>query len=109
MTHVGTPTAIDRIREVLADGPSTEAELRALRAQADGWRRVLEGRLGAAERRLRELASDPASSLAAIAGELREVDPLRRELAETRALIDRLDSHARDLRSVWVAAGRTGR
>lgn len=109
MTHVGTPTAIVRIREVLADRPSTEAELRTLRAQADGWGRVLEGRLSAGERRLRELMSDPASSLAAIADELRQVDSLRRELAETRALIDRLDEHARDLRSVWVTAGRTGR
>jgi hypothetical protein len=104
---VGTPTAIDRIREVLADRPSTEAELRTIRAQAEGWRRVLEGRLGAAERRLGELMRDPASSLAAIAAELREVDPLRRELADTRVLIERLDARAHELRSGWVTAGRS--
>lgn len=106
---VGSPVAIERIHEVLADEPSTEAELRALRAQADGWARVLEGRLRAGERRLGELTTDPASSLAAIAVELRTVDPLGKELAETLELIDRLDERARGLRSGWLTAGRTGR
>ena len=106
MTNVGTPAAIELIQEVLADRPSTEAELRALRAQADGWARVLEGRVSAGERRLREMMADPASSLAEIAGELRHVDPLRRQLADTRVLIDRLDARARDLRSGWVSVHR---
>ena len=106
MTNVGTPAAIELIQEVLADRPSTEAELRALRAQADGWARVLKGRVSAGERRLREMTADPASSLAEIAGELRHVDPLRRQLVETRVLIDRLDERARDLRSGWVSAHR---
>jgi len=106
---VGTPAAIERIQRVLAEEPSTEAELRALRAQADGWARVLEGRVRAGERRLRELTTDPASSLAAIAGELRTVDPLRRELVATLELLDRLDERARDLRSVWLSAGRVAR
>lgn len=107
--QIGTPSAIDRIQEVLADRPATEAELRALRGQADGWERVLRGRVGARERRLLELTGDPASSLAEIADELRDVEVLRRELAETRVLIDRLDERAHDLRSAWVSVGGLSR
>lgn len=103
--EIGTPEAIDRIRDVLADRPATEAELRAMRVQAEGWTRVLESRLTSRERRLLELDADPASSLADIADELRHVHPLRRELAETRGLIEQLDRRARDLRSAWVSAG----
>lgn len=99
---IGEPSAIDRIRAVLAERPATEAELRTLRGEADGWTRVLEARLRAGEVRLSELTDDPASSLAAIAGELREVDPLRRELAETRSLIEQLDTRAREVRSEWL-------
>ena len=99
---IGEPSAIDRIRAVLADRPATEAELRTLRGEADGWTRVLEGRLHAGERRLSALTDDPTSSLAAIAGELREVEPIRRELSETRSLIEQLDARAREVRSEWL-------
>jgi chromosome segregation ATPase len=102
---VGTPAAIARIRAVLRDDPSTEAELRALRLRADGWARALEGRVNARERRLAELNADAESSLAEIADVLREVEPLRRELADTLELIQRLDLRSRDLRSRWVSTG----
>jgi hypothetical protein len=97
------PIAIARIQEVLADRPATEAELRALTEQAGGWARTLEGQVRAGEGRLAGLAGDPGSSLSEIATELRRLDPLRRDLAETRSLIAQLEQRARELRSSWLA------
>ena len=98
---------IERLREVLGDQPVTEAELRALSEQAGGWARTLEGQIHASERRLRELAAEPSSSLAEIAGELRRVDTLGPELAEVRLLLSELELRAHRLRSAWLA-GPTG-
>jgi hypothetical protein len=100
---LGTPTAINRIRAVLADEPSTEAELRTLRMHADAWARTLEGRVGSRERRLEQLSGDPESSLAEIAEVLRELEPLRRDRGATLDLIRRLDERARDLRARWLS------
>jgi len=91
-----------RLREVLGDQPVTEAELRALSEQADGWARTLEGQIYASEHRLRELAADPASRLAEMAAELRRVDTLRPELDELRALLIELGERAHALRASWV-------
>jgi hypothetical protein len=97
---------IERLREVLRDQPVTEAELRTLSERAGGWARTLEGQIHASERRLRELAADPASSLADIAGELRRVDSLSPELAEVRSLLAGLELRAHRLRSTWLAGTR---
>jgi len=98
---------IQQLRDVLGDQPVTEAELRTLSERADGWARTLEGQIHASERRLRDFAADPASSLAEIAAELRRVEALGPELAEVRSLLDGLEQRAHRLRSAWLA-GSTG-
>ena len=94
---------IGRLREVLGDRPVTEAELRALSERAGGWARTLAGQIHASERRLRELADDPESSLADIAVELRRLELLRPELEELRSLLAELEGRAHQLRSAWLA------
>jgi hypothetical protein len=91
-----------RLREVLGDSPATEAELRTLTEQADGWARALLAQIEASERRLGELTSDPASPIADMAGELRRVETLRPELEELRSLLTRLEERARELRTAWL-------
>ena len=98
---------VERLREVLSDQPVTEAELRTLSERADGWARTLEGQIHASERRLRELAADPASSLADIAAELRRVETLGPDLAEVRSLLAELEQRAHRLRSAWLAGEQT--
>ena len=102
LIEIGAPSAIARIRDVLDDAPATEAELRTLASDAGGWLRVLEARLAARERGLRVLSESETSSIAEIADELRTVYVLRREVADTRSLIERLDERARELRGRWV-------
>jgi hypothetical protein len=92
-----------RLRDVLSDRPVTEAELRALSEQADGWARTLHGQIHASERRLRELVSDPASPLAEIAVELRRVETLRPELDEFSRLLAELEARAHELRGAWLS------
>ena len=87
---------------MLADAPSTEAELRALASDARGWARVLQGRLEARERHLRELVEDPESSIAALADALRSVVSLRHQVSETLWLLAQLDDRSRELRVRWV-------
>lgn len=87
---------------MLAEQPATEAELRALASEAGGWLRVLEGRLAAREERLGELTAAPESSIADMAEELRHVASMRRQLADTRSLLERLDERSRELRGRWV-------
>jgi hypothetical protein len=92
-----------RLRDVLTERPVTEAELRKLSEQADGWARTLEGQIHASERRLRELVADPASPLAEIAAELRRVEILRPELEEFRSLLAELELRAHELRGAWLS------
>jgi hypothetical protein len=92
-----------RLRDVLTERPVTEAELRALSEQADGWARTLEGQIHASERRLGELVADPASPLAEIAAELRRVEILRPELEEFRSLLAELELRAHELRGAWLS------
>ena len=54
---------LSRVRDVLAEEPVTETELRALSEQADGWVRALRGQVDATERRLDALVADPTTSL----------------------------------------------
>ena len=97
---------IERLRDVVADEPVTEAELRTLSEHAGGWARTLEGQIRTSERRLGQLTADPESSLADIADELRRVETLRPQLAEVRSLLDGLDERAHRLRTAWLAAFR---
>ncbi len=93
---------VSRLRDVLADEPVTEAELRALCEQVDAWVLTLRGQLDGAERRLDALVGDPAASLGELADELRRVDSLLPALAEARTLHERLQAQARRIRSAWL-------
>ena len=96
---------VARLREVLADGPATEAELRLLRDQADGWALALRGQIDASERRLDSAVADAGASLTEVAAELRRLELLRPELAELEGLLARLEERARELRAGWVRKG----
>jgi len=98
---------INRLQEVLDRRPATEAELRSLKEQAEGWERALSGQLESSERRLRRLNANPASSLAQIASELRRVEKLRPQLTEVRLLLDELEQRARQLRTEWLLSQAT--
>jgi hypothetical protein len=101
---VQTPDLVllDRLREVLANQPVTETELRALIEQADGLVRTLGAHMVGSERRLSTLTDDPDSSLTEIAAELHRVDGLRPRLEEARALLAELETRARELRTSWL-------
>ena len=98
---------IRRLREVRDRRPATEAELRALTEQAEAWARTVSGQIEASERRIRRLTSNPASSLAQIAGELRRVEKLRPQLNEVHALLNDLENRARELRTEWLLSQAT--
>ena len=91
-----------RLREVRDRVPATESELRTLTEQAEAWARTVNGQIEASERRIRRLTSNPASSLAQIAAELRRVENLRPQLNEVRSLIEDLEHRARELRTEWL-------
>jgi len=98
---------IRRLREVLDRRPATEADLRSLKEQAEGWARALDGQLESSERRLRRLNANPASSLAQIASELRRVERLRPQLNEVRSLLEDLEQRSRQLRTEWLLSQAT--
>lgn len=91
-----------RLREVLGESPVTEAELRALIEQADGWARALRAHVESSERRLESLAADAESPLAEVARELRRVDLLHPALTDALALLESLEARARQLRTAWL-------
>ena len=91
-----------RLREVVADEPVTEAELRTLTEQADGLVRALRGQLETSERRVDELSASEGASLAEIGAELRRAESLRPSLEEARSLLADLDDRARQLRTSWL-------
>jgi hypothetical protein len=93
---------LERLREVLADQPVTETELRGLIEQADGLVRTLGAHMAGSERRLNELTADPDSSLTEIATELHRVEGLRPRLEEARTLLSDLETRARELRTSWL-------
>ncbi len=99
----GLDTALfDRLRQVLAGGDTTEAELRELTDEAGGWVRGLRAQVRASEQRLRALNRDPTAPIAAIADELRRVEALRPQYREARELARALDDRARELRTTWL-------
>jgi hypothetical protein len=98
-----------RLREVLADRPATESELRTLKEQAEAWARTVGGQLESSERRIRRLNQNPASSLAQIASELRRVEQLRPQLAEVRDLLADLEYRSRQVRTEWLLSQATSR
>jgi uncharacterized protein YicC (UPF0701 family) len=91
-----------RLREVLADRPATESELRTLAEEADAWKRALQAQIHASERRVAELSADPAGSLAPIASELQRIESLRPELIEVTSLHEELEQRARSMRTEWL-------
>jgi hypothetical protein len=106
---------IRRLREVRErTTPATESELRMLTEQAEAWARTVEGQIHSSERHIARLNSNPASSLAQIADELRRVETLRPQLREVRSLLSDLENRARELRTQWLltqatSAGATAR
>ena len=121
LTSIAHPTArvavrelvlLERLREVLANRPVTETELRGLIDQADGLVRTLGAHMGGSERRLTELAADPDSSLAEIAIELHRVEPwqLRNPRRIARCPPDFIAAFCQQLRHGESDAGtRTGK
>lgn len=91
-----------RLRDIVSGDPATESELRALADQAGGWERAVAAQLRAAEDRLGRLNGDPTSSIADIAGEIRRVETLKRELDEARFLLAGLEQRTRELRTSWL-------
>lgn len=93
----------ERLRAVIADDTVTEATLRKLTEQGRACALILDARLERHERRLTELSADPESLLADIAEAMRAVNELRPDLEELHSLLDHLATHARELRSAWLA------
>jgi hypothetical protein len=93
---------LERLRDVVAQQPVTETELRGLIEQADGLVRTLGAHMAGSERRLNELSADPDSSLKEIATELHRVEGLRPRLDEARTLLADLEVRARELRTSWL-------
>jgi hypothetical protein len=92
-----------RLRAVLDRRSVTESELRKLTEEGEACVRILDARLRRSEAHLAELSTDPASSLAEIAGEVRAADELRPHLDELHALLAKLDELARESRASWLA------
>jgi hypothetical protein len=92
-----------RVRAVLDGRSVTESELRRLTEEGEACARILDARLERSERRLAALSSDPASSLAEIAAEVRAADDLRPDLDELHRLLGELGELARAFRASWLA------
>lgn len=93
----------DRLRAVADRQPVTEGELRKLAEEGRACALILGAQLERSERRLEELASDPTSSLAELADELRAVNALRPDLAELHELLAELGGRAREFRAGWLS------
>jgi hypothetical protein len=98
-------TVTRRLREVIAGAASTEAELRLLAEQGEALTRALDASVRTSESRLGALASDPGAELAEMASELRRVERLRAELADTEAALVAFEVRARTLRGKWLGQG----
>jgi hypothetical protein len=101
---VETPDRVllERLRQVVADQPVTETELRGLIDQADGLVRTIGAHMAGSEQRLDALSDDPESSLREIASELHRVELLRPRLDEARRLLAGVQDRARELRTAWL-------
>jgi uncharacterized coiled-coil DUF342 family protein len=93
----------ERLRAVLDGRSVTEAELRKLAEEGRACALIMRAQLERSERRLSELAADPASALTEMAAALRDVNDLRPELNELHALLAELQERAREFRAAWLA------
>ena len=91
-----------RLREVLARRPVTEAELRKVLDEGRACAQLVRGRLERAEQRLSELAADPESPLAEVASVLRVVNDLRPRLQELESALAELQKRAPEYRRSWL-------
>jgi hypothetical protein len=91
-----------RVGELIGASPGTEAELRTLLEDTDGWERALRAQRDGSERRLDRLVADPASSLAELGRELRRAERLRSAEAEVSRRRRALEEEARQLRVQWL-------
>jgi hypothetical protein len=93
-----------RLRAALACRSATESQLRKLTEEGRACVLILDARLERSKRHLAELSSDPTSSLAEIAAEVRASDETRSDLDELNALLTELEELAREFRSSWLGA-----
>jgi hypothetical protein len=93
-----------RVRSVLDREPVTEAALRRLLEEGRACVLILRARAANAERRLADLAADPAGSLADTAAAFREVVEVRSDVHELEMLLDALEQRAREARSLWLSS-----
>ena len=93
----------ERLRAVVDGRPVTEAELRKLFEEGQACALIVSGQLERGERKLSELASDSASSIAELAITMRSLNELRPDLEELNELVDALNARAREFRATWVS------
>ncbi len=93
----------ERLRAVVDGRPVTETELRTLFEEGQACVLILSGQLERGERKLSELASDSASSIAELAIAMRSLNELRPDLEELNQLLDALNARAREFRTTWVS------
>ena len=90
------------VRELLAEAPATEAQLRALIEKTEGWERALRAQLDGSEQRLTRLVGDGESTITELARELRRVGRLRPALDDATRRRVQLEDEARRLRTEWL-------
>jgi len=93
----------ERLRAVVDGRPVTEAELRKLFEEGRACALILNGQIDRDERKLSELATDAASSIAELAGIMRSLNELRPDLEELNDLLEALNARARESRTTWVS------
>ncbi len=93
---------VEQLRQIAAERPTTESELRSLTERARALADALAEEMAASEARLTELAEEPDSSLVEAAAELRRVERLKPAVEELRALLEVLEERARRLRTEWL-------
>jgi hypothetical protein len=98
---------LSQVRELLAETPATEAQLRTLIDKTGGWERALRAQLDGSERRLEGLLADHESSITELASELRRVGRLRPALDDAARRRQELEEEARCLRTQWLAQQAT--
>ncbi len=92
-----------RLRAVVDGRPPTEAELRKLFEEGQACALILSGQIERDERKLSELVTDSASSIAELADTVRSLNELRPDLEELNELLEALNARARESRSTWVS------
>ncbi len=102
MTQTPDLVLLERLREVLADQPVTETELRVLIEQADGLVRTLGAHMAGSERRLNELtpirtARSPRSLRSCTGSKA-----CGRGSTKLGTLLRDLEARARELRTSWL-------